>query len=173
MRKDFDKKNQELSKLKLDVIGQQLIYDSQIEAITEQTKVLLNQRNAHQELFKKKVFELEKRLKDVTKNKMQIEAELRSLTNSNEKEGAENYKNKLNLDNTKEFGELKQNRFDRDLKLATGFKDDKTNEQKAISEGRNKSQVEYMGMGELQKQISEATQYKEEIENMHEELAFL
>lgn len=121
MRRDFDVKQQELSKIKLDVIGQQLIFDSQIKAISEQTKQLAGQKHNQDESNKKKVFELEKKLKDITKNKNQIEADLRGLAAQFEKESQENYKNKLNLDTTKEFGDLKQSRHTRDHKLISDF----------------------------------------------------
>lgn len=173
MRRDFDVKQQELSKVKLDVIGQQLIFDSQIKAISDQTKAMAGQKFNHDEINKKKVFELDKKLKEVTKNKNLIEADLRGLASQFEKESQENYKNKLNLDNTKEFGDLKHNRFNRDHKLISDFEDQKEAEAKGILDNRDKAQAEYMAMAELQKQISEAKKYTEEIEEMHHDLGFL
>jgi len=37
MRKDFEKKQQEINKIKLDVVGEQFILDSQISTIQGQT----------------------------------------------------------------------------------------------------------------------------------------
>lgn len=40
-------------------------------------------------------------------------------------------------------------------------------ESKRISDNRDKAQAEYMAMAELQKQITEAKKYSDEIEEMH------
>ena len=44
MRIDFEKKAQELKKIKLDVVGQRFILDSQIDTIQNQTQELYEQK---------------------------------------------------------------------------------------------------------------------------------
>jgi len=48
MRKDYDKKQQEMSKVKLDVIGEQFILNSQIDTIADQTAKLYDTKNDYE-----------------------------------------------------------------------------------------------------------------------------
>ena len=117
MRRDFDLKKQELQKSKLDVIGQQLIYDSQINAISDQTGKLYNNKETYEKTIKKSLFDKEKNFKDTQKAKNMTEADCRSLVAQLEKEQQDNYKNKMTLDKGEQFGDLHKNRYERDKKL--------------------------------------------------------
>lgn len=73
MRKDFDKRQQDLNKSKLDIIGEQFVLNSQIDTITDQTSKLNETDQDYKASIKKNLYETEKRAKDVQKEKLGIE----------------------------------------------------------------------------------------------------
>lgn len=121
MRRKHDKHQQELQKSKLDVIGQQLIYDSQIDAINGQTETKLKSKVVFETKIKKTLFDSEKKYKDTQKAKNMIEAECRDLFSQQDKESQDNYRNKMTLDKGNQFGDLNSARYTRDSKLAQDF----------------------------------------------------
>jgi len=70
MRKDYDKKQQEMSKVKLDVIGEQFILNSQIDTIADQTAKLYDTKNDYENQIKKAIYDTEKRGKETQKLKV-------------------------------------------------------------------------------------------------------
>jgi len=48
MRKDYEKKQQEINKIKLDVVGEQFILDSQINTISNQTSTLYDNKDEYE-----------------------------------------------------------------------------------------------------------------------------
>lgn len=57
MRKDFEKKQQEINKIKLDVVGEQFILDSQISTIQGQTSQLYETKDQYEDQVKKDLYE--------------------------------------------------------------------------------------------------------------------
>ena len=57
MRKDYEKKQQEINKIKLDVVGEQFILDSQINTISNQTSTLYDNKDEYEIQIKKDIFE--------------------------------------------------------------------------------------------------------------------
>lgn len=149
MRKDYDKKQQEISKFKLDVIGEQFILNSQIDTITEQTAKLYETKNSYENQIKKALYDTEKRGKDTQKIKIQLEQDVRQSEQSSQKESAENYENTMILNKGKEFGDLNNGRFTRDTKHINDFLDAKNTEMGNIKGERAKVHSEYMAMAEL------------------------
>ena len=82
MRKDFDKRQQEMSKIKLDVIGEQFILNSQIDTITDQTAKLYDTKNDYENQIKKGLYDTEKRGKETQKLKIQLEQDVRGSEQS-------------------------------------------------------------------------------------------
>lgn len=117
MRRDFDKKQQDLSKYKLDVIGQQFILNSQIDTINDHTAKLYEEKNAYDVRIKKELYETEKKGKDTQKAKLALEAECRNYELQDRKESEEHYNFKMTLDKGVATGDLSQLRYERDLKL--------------------------------------------------------
>jgi hypothetical protein len=66
-----------MSKIKLDVIGEQFILNSQIDTITDQTAKLYETKNDYENQIKKALYETEKRGKDTQKTKIQLEQDVR------------------------------------------------------------------------------------------------
>lgn len=64
MRRDFDKKQQDLNKYKLDVIGQQFILNSQIDTITDHTAKLYDEQTNYDVKIKKELYDKDKKGKD-------------------------------------------------------------------------------------------------------------
>lgn len=57
MRKDYEKKQQEINKIKLDVVGEQFILDSQINTISNQTSTLYDNKDEYEIQIKKDIFD--------------------------------------------------------------------------------------------------------------------
>lgn len=64
MRRDFDKRQQDQNRIKLDVIGEQFILDSQINTITDQTCKLNDNRVEYESTFNKQFHETQKKAMD-------------------------------------------------------------------------------------------------------------
>ena len=77
MRRDFDKKIEELNKVKLDVVGQQFILDSQINIMLSQNQKIEENKSVYDRDFKKKNYELDKKCKEISKQRVDLENELK------------------------------------------------------------------------------------------------
>lgn len=97
MRRDYDKKLEELNKFKLNIIGEQFILDSQINVMLSQNQKIEEQQKDYNGVVSKRHFELDRELKDVSKQRLDTENDLRSLDNDFKREGDDNYDNKMSL----------------------------------------------------------------------------
>lgn len=79
----------------------------------------------------------------------------------------------MTLDKNEQFGSLNKDRHNRDFKLISGFRDQEESILKNTKEKRDREEAAYQAMAELQKLISDAKKFEEEIEIMHVELAHL
>lgn len=86
------------------------------------------------------------------------------LTDQFEKEGADNYKFKMDLDKKAKFGELFTNRHTQDVTLLQDMLTKKRAELEGIKNKRNKAQADYMAMSELQNLITECSKTRQDIE---------
>jgi len=84
--------------MKLDIIGQQFILDSQINTIQNQSAQLYEDKSKTEQKTKQVLYDTDRRLKEVSKAKMNIEAECRGLVGNLEREMQANYENKMNLE---------------------------------------------------------------------------
>lgn len=117
MRRKYDKLQDDLNKQKLDVIGEQLILESQIDTLKNQKDEITakaNDQNRKQEKIK---FDLEKRLKDLTKQKNMIEQELSEFTLQFEREAKQNYESKMKIDIKANMDQLVLERHEQDVTL--------------------------------------------------------
>ena len=67
--------------------------------------------------FKKKNFELEKKFKDVSKQRFDLENDLRNMENEFKRESDDNYTNKMTIIKDKEFEEVSNLRHKIDTTL--------------------------------------------------------
>jgi hypothetical protein len=65
MRRDYDKKIEELNKLKLKIIGEQFVLDSQINIMISQNNKVKEQQFEYQTVYGKRQFELDREMKDL------------------------------------------------------------------------------------------------------------
>ena len=110
---------QELNKIKLDVISDQYILNSQIEIITQHTAKLYENKHEYEGQIKKDLFETDKKGKEAQKAKLSLEADLRQLEAELKKEDDQNYENVMILNQGKVRDEYAGLRHERDLKLIT------------------------------------------------------
>lgn len=66
---------------------------------------------------KKRLFELEKEVKDISKQRFDLENDIKALDNDFNKEGVENYNNKMAIIKDKQLDDLGNNRFKLDMHL--------------------------------------------------------
>ena len=117
MRRDFDKKIEELNKLKLDVVGNQFVLDSQINIMMSQNQKIEEAGKIYDRDFKKKNFELEKKFKDISKQRFDLENDLRSMDHEFQRELEENYTSKMTIIKDKELEEVSGTRHKIDTTL--------------------------------------------------------
>jgi len=79
MRRDYDRKLEELNKYKLNVIGEQFVLDSQINIMLSQNQKIEDQQRDYNSVVSKRHFELDRELKDVSKQRLDVENDLRGL----------------------------------------------------------------------------------------------
>ena len=91
----------------------------------------------------------ENKVKATGKIKMALEAECRSFEKENQREMDENYQSTMKLDKGLGFGALNLQRHDRDTKLIADLRKEKEDEKDKLIANREKTQSDYMAMGEL------------------------
>lgn len=89
------------------------------------------------------------------------------------REKGENYENTMKLEKGEKFGKLGEDRHVRDLKHITDLRNKISDTLNTTKTERTKVETEYQAMGELQKLIKEAQNYRDEIEDMHVKLQHL
>lgn len=82
MRRDYDKRTEELNKLKLKIIGEQFVLDSQINVMLSQNQKVEDHQRDYNGVYMKRHGELDRELKDVSKQRADTESDVRD----NEKE---------------------------------------------------------------------------------------
>lgn len=170
MRRNFDKITEELQKRKIEVMGDQLVLDSQIRTLQKQQEKMQNEQNDWKLKHNKIKHATEQTLTKVRKAKNDIEKELRLLNDTFKRESDENYKFKLTIDNNNKFGELNKDRHNKSIELLQDMLQKKNEELQKILDDRAKAEAAYQGMGELQGLIKEANDINEQIEKKHVEL---
>ena len=138
MRRDFDKKTEELNKFKLNVVGDQFVLDSQISVMLTQNSKIEDQQKEYDFNTKKRLFELERELKDLSKQRFDLENEIRALDSDFTREAEENYNDKMTIVKDKEFEELGKQRFELEVKLEDTLIKAKDDEIAAFKDARAK-----------------------------------
>jgi hypothetical protein len=136
MRRDYDRKIEELNKYKLNVIGEQFVLDSQINIMLSQNQKIEDQQRDYNGIVSKRHFELDKELKDVSKQRLDVENELRALDNEFKRESDENYESKMTIEKEREFDILEKKRHEMDVKLMEALIEAKETERKEFEEAR-------------------------------------
>lgn len=111
MRRDYDKKIEELNKTKLSVVGDQFVLDSQINIMHQQNQKIEDIQKEYDFNTKKRLFELEREFKDFSKQRFDTENDIRSYEAELVRQSEENYSNKMAIIKEKESEELANKRF--------------------------------------------------------------
>lgn len=117
MRRDYDKKIEELNKHKLNVHGEQFVLDSQISIMLQQNQKIEDQQKEYDMATKKRIYEIDRELKDTSKQRFELENEVRQLETDLNKENEEHYNNTMHIVKDKKFEELLNIRWELDVKL--------------------------------------------------------
>ena len=173
MRRDYDKKIEELNKHKLNVMGEQFVLDSQINIMLDQNQKLETQQREYDNATKKKVYELDRELKDTSKQRFELENEVKSLENELNKENEEHYNNTMHIIKDKKFDELVNLRWNLDVHLQEELIKQKDHEISDQKQSRELVKQQFEQNIELQKSLMEASDLKKQIEEAHIKLELL
>ena len=169
MRRDYEKKMQELNKIKLDVISDQYILNSQIDIITQHTAKLYDNKHEYELQIKKDLFDTDKKGKEAQKAKLSLEADLRQLESELKKEDDQNYENVMILNQGKVRDEYAGLRHDRDMKLITANYDQVQDDLAKIKAAKDAADQVHQGKADLQALIKDEIKYRKDIEEFHSE----
>jgi hypothetical protein len=164
MRRDYDRKLEELNKVKLNIIGEQFILDSQINIMLSQNQKIEDQQSEYNAIFKKRHFELDKDLKEVSKQRVDVENELRALDNEFGREAQDNYDNKMTIIKDREFDILDNKRHALEVKLGEELIKVKEVDKKAFEDARKAVEDQFKANADLQKGLSDEEELKKTIE---------
>lgn len=117
MRRDYDKKIEELNKHKLNVVGEQFVLDSQITIMHTQNQKIGEQQGEYDFATKKRIYEIDRELKETSKQRFEFENEVKSLESELNKENEEYYNNTMHIVKDKKFDELITLRWNLDMFL--------------------------------------------------------
>ena len=126
MRRDFDRTLQDLSKQSLKIKGQEFVLNAQIKIIKEQTQKLKSNEQQFAETTRQSHSELSHTNRENSKNQMNLEGDMRQLTDNVVKNEKTHLEHKLHQDKDKAFEEEGQNRHDLEVNLYTKLKEDLT-----------------------------------------------
>eukprot|EP00347_Sterkiella_histriomuscorum_P012977 403366488 len=173
MRRDYDKKIEELNKYKLNVVGEQFVLDSQINVMLHQNLKIEENQKEYDFNTKKRLFELEREFKETSKQRFDLENECRSLENELGRENDDNYNNKMTIIKDREFDDLNNHRFKMEQELNTKLIEDKDKEIALQKEAREKVKQQFEQNAELQKSMKEAIDLREQIDDANVQLELL
>ena len=128
MRRDFDRKIQDLSKQSLKIKGQEFVLDSQIEIIKDQTQFLKNQENEFNESYREESNVIDRTLKKEKAERKTIDDEIFKLTRDTDSSEITHKDNKLRQDLEVAFDEGAMARHNIEVSLATALKENKLKE---------------------------------------------
>lgn len=165
MRRDYDRKLEELNKYKLNVIGEQFVLDSQINIMLSQNQKIEDQQRDYNGVVSKRHFELDRELKDVSKQRLDVENELRSMDGEYKREGDENYESKMSIVKDKHFEDLDNTRHVLDVKLQEALIKAKEIERKEFEDARGMVKAQFQANAEYQKALAEEADLRNTIEN--------
>ena len=149
MRRDYDHKLEELNKFKLNIIGEQFILDSQINVMLSQNQKIEDQQKDYNGVVSKRHFELDRELKDVSKQRLDTENDLRSLDNDFGREGSDNYENKMSIIKDREFDSLDNHRHLLEVNLQEGLIKAKEIETKEYEDARGAIKAQFLANADL------------------------
>jgi hypothetical protein len=103
----------------------------------QQNQKIEEQQKDYNGVVSKRHFEVDRELKDVCKQRLDSESELRAMENEFSREGHENYENKMTIIKEKEFDKLDNTRHTLEVKLQEDLIKAKEIEKKEFEDGRN------------------------------------
>ena len=165
MRRDYDKKMDELNKLKLKVIGEQFVLDSQINVMVTQNNKVKENIAENDQFFKKRLFEIDRDLKDSNNHRINAENELRMHDNELLKEQANNYNYKMTLVQGKANDELTVARHALEVEFQQNLIEEKEKVIQKFTDDRNDVKAKIQGLADYQKGLAEEASLREEIFN--------
>jgi uncharacterized protein YoxC len=87
------------------------VLDSQISIMLKQNQKIEEQGKEYDRDIKKKSFELEKHLKDISKSRFDYENEVKTLEHELAREVEENYENQMTIQKERAFEDVADQRF--------------------------------------------------------------
>ncbi len=119
MRRDYDRRIEELNKLKLKIIGEQFVLDSQINIMLSQNQKVEDQQRDYNGGYMKRHSELDRELKEVSKQRVDTESDVRDHEKEQDREANENYESTMYIIKDNTFDELNKVRHKMEIELYT------------------------------------------------------
>ena len=165
MRRDYDKRIEELNKLKLKIIGEQFVLDSQINIMLSQNQKVEDSQRDYNSVYMKRHGELDKELKDVSKQRSDTENDVRDHEKDQEREANENYESTMYIIKDNTFDELNKARHKMEVELYSQLITDKELEIQNYQAARGDVKTKISGLTEYQTGLAEEAKLREEIFN--------
>ena len=173
MRRDFDRKIEELNKLKLNAMGEQFVLDSQINVLLDHTTKFDDQRFQFKNNNEKLMWELEKEFKTISKLRMDLELSLREMEHEMEKEDEINYEDKMSILREQEFQKLEDDRYDLECQLDEKLINRKDEEVATAKNDRTQIKVQFESNKTLQQTFLDQQMLIEQVEEATVDLQLL
>jgi hypothetical protein len=148
MRRDYDKRIEELNKLKLKIIGEQFVLDSQINIMLSQNQKVEDQQRDYNAVYLKRHTELDRELKEVSKQRVDTENDVRLQEKDEDREGNENYESTMYIIKDNTFDELSKVRHKMEIELYTKLITDKELEIQNFQAARGDVKTKISGLVE-------------------------
>lgn len=119
MRREAEKKFQELHKQNLNVKGQEFMLESQIDVMKEQLAALNETEQAFKRSTAEERHKLQRDVSDISKERQRLEAEIRKVQAEHDKESDQNEKDILSKMQGDQGDEIKNYRYEQSVKMLT------------------------------------------------------
>jgi chromosome segregation ATPase len=149
------------------------VLDSQINIMLAQNSKVEGQQKDYDYQTKKRIFEIERELKDTSKSRFDLETELRALEHELGKEDEDSYANTMNITKDIEFTKLENARYTLQVHLDESLIKVKEEEIKKLETERAVVKQKLEAFAEFQNSKKEARELKEKIENANVTLELL
>lgn len=173
MKEDFDRHQQELQKQSLKVKGQEFVLAAQIDIMKQQNQKLTGEQKGYKEDTDKKVYDLDRVLKDTQKARIDIEADLRRIENELDKALTDHYDHKMLQDGEANSEIELQLRHDLEVKLLKELLERKKVDLEKVNADVAKVADDFLKWKDLQDNIAEQEKLKEDTEAAKVKIQFL
>ena len=173
MRRDFDRKLQDLAKQALKVKGQEFVLDAQIKVIKEQTNKLKGAEEDFSGDARVQNATLLQTNRESSRRQIGLEDECRDLSDSVNIAGRTHFENKMSQDYEVAFDDVATSRHDKEVLLVTTLKEKKQKEVDDLKAAIAQIEKDFLAMKDYQNAMAETAKLRDKIEKDKVRVQFL